>query len=638
MADDERQPVASSAADALALHAHGALDPRAADYLEKQGRLADEQTRLARLQSENLVEQNAYELSHLRFRRFSDWTRFSLEAAGFLLVLLVMCAIGAMVWNAAQDRDLVVEPFSVPNDVAQTGLTGSVLAGRVIDRVGQMQADTYSVAQGIGTYKSISADAVRIQIPETGISIGEFDSYLRQWLGHESVVTGALVHAAKGYTATIRYADQTGGTVESADLDSLTTKAAEQLYHAARPLRYADYLTSHGRFDEALRIILPLARDGSARERASAYVSWATLLYQQGDPRGQMEKGAIATELDPSNAGGWYELDGGAYNVQHREVAIKAEKTVIALIKQGKAGDVAPDLAAKVLTGLHADLAIDMADPAGAIAQCQLVPDVVALDCSTGFMIGYELTDHDIGEARRLAALLPATEGNAKPSAGPLTARAGIAESMEDWPAATASLKRIIAIYASRPADMWRLTTQGWPNLAHDMAKAGDIAGAKAVIAKTPLDCDQCVDTRGAIADAEGNWPQAEHWYAMVSARAPSLPYYPFHWGRMLLHKGDLDGAIAKFKQANDKGPHFADPLEMWGEALVAKNRSDLALAKFEEAAKYAPNWGRLHLEWGEALSYSGDHAGAEKQFLIAASLGLSPAEARAVEHWIKHG
>ncbi len=111
-----------------------------------------------------------------------------------------------------------------------------------------------------------------------------------------------------------------------------------------------------------------------------------------------------------------------------------------------------------------------------------------------------------------------------------------------------------------------------------------------------------------------------------------------FEWGRVLLARGDYDGAIAKLELANQKGPHFADPLEMWGEALIAKNRSDLALAKFEEANKYAPNWGRLHLKWGEALSYTGDHAGAEKQFLIAAALDLSPSEKRAVEHWIKHG
>jgi tetratricopeptide (TPR) repeat protein len=70
----------------------------------------------------------------------------------------------------------------------------------------------------------------------------------------------------------------------------------------------------------------------------------------------------------------------------------------------------------------------------------------------------------------------------------------------------------------------------------------------------------------------------------------------------MLLRKGNYDAAIAKFTLANQKGPHFADPLEMWGEALMRKNRSDLALANFAEANKYAPNWGRLHLKWGEAL------------------------------------
>ncbi len=95
----------------------------------------------------------------------------------------------------------------------------------------------------------------------------------------------------------------------------------------------------------------------------------------------------------------------------------------------------------------------------------------------------------------------------------------------------------------------------------------------------------------------------------------------------MLLAKGDYDAAIAKFMLANQKGPHFADPLEMWGEALIAKNRSDLALAKFAEADKYAPNWGRLHLKWGEALLWSGDGADAQKQFAIASGLDLTAAE-----------
>ena len=80
----------------------------------------------------------------------------------------------------------------------------------------------------------------------------------------------------------------------------------------------------------------------------------------------------------------------------------------------------------------------------------------------------------------------------------------------------------------------------------------------------------------------------------------------------------------AKSALANQKGPKFADPLEMWGEALMKKNRSDLALAKFTEAEKYAPNWGRLHLKWGEALGYAGE---ARKQFARAAQLDLTAAD-----------
>jgi tetratricopeptide (TPR) repeat protein len=95
----------------------------------------------------------------------------------------------------------------------------------------------------------------------------------------------------------------------------------------------------------------------------------------------------------------------------------------------------------------------------------------------------------------------------------------------------------------------------------------------------------------------------------------------------MFLREGKFDAAIAKFAIANQKGPHFADPLEMWGEALIAKNRSDLALAKFEEANKYAPHWGRLHLKWAEALWWSGERDEARKQLAIATTLDLTQEE-----------
>ena len=61
-----------------------------------------------------------------------------------------------------------------------------------------------------------------------------------------------------------------------------------------------------------------------------------------------------------------------------------------------------------------------------------------------------------------------------------------------------------------------------------------------------------------------------------------------------LVKHGDLDGAAAKFQQANQKGPHWADPLKAWGDVLAKQGNTKDALAKYDEALKYAPNWKQL--------------------------------------------
>jgi predicted negative regulator of RcsB-dependent stress response len=57
---------------------------------------------------------------------------------------------------------------------------------------------------------------------------------------------------------------------------------------------------------------------------------------------------------------------------------------------------------------------------------------------------------------------------------------------------------------------------------------------------------------------------------------------------------GDLVPAVAKLEFANQKGPHWADPLKAWGDVLVKHGNSKKALAKYDEALKHAPNWNQL--------------------------------------------
>jgi Flp pilus assembly protein TadD len=64
--------------------------------------------------------------------------------------------------------------------------------------------------------------------------------------------------------------------------------------------------------------------------------------------------------------------------------------------------------------------------------------------------------------------------------------------------------------------------------------------------------------------------------------------------GVALARHGDLAGADVKLKDANQRGPHWADPLKAWGGVLAKQGKTKEALVKYDEALKYAPNWKQL--------------------------------------------
>jgi tetratricopeptide (TPR) repeat protein len=199
-----------------------------------------------------------------------------------------------------------------------------------------------------------------------------------------------------------------------------------------------------------------------------------------------------------------------------------------------------------------------------------------------------------------------------------------VAKAQENW---SAILEIENTVPESARQQAYRENPRAQAVIAFAHAHTGDFAGAQALIAPSPSDCDDCGIARGQIAELEGLHAQADAWFAQVEKAEPSIPFADTAWGQALVTRGKPDDAIAKFTLANQKGPHFADPLEGWGEALMKQNRSDRALAKFAEAEKYAPDGGRLHLKWGEALVYAGKAGEAKLQFARAALLDLTPAD-----------
>ena len=124
-----------------------------------------------------------------------------------------------------------------------------------------------------------------------------------------------------------------------------------------------------------------------------------------------------------------------------------------------------------------------------------------------------------------------------------------------------------------------------------ESADAALSAPAKAVGISTYLDCYRF---KGDVLDARGTWAEAQQWYQKATKLAPSFPAGYYSWGLAMLRHGDLPGAAEQFRLANQRGPHWADPLKAWGDTLLKQGNRKEALLKYDEALKYAPNWKAL--------------------------------------------
>ncbi|MBS0277359.1 MAG: hypothetical protein JSR81_07050, partial [Proteobacteria bacterium] len=473
---------------------------------------------------------------------------------------------------------------------------------------------------------------IKVQIPSTGISIDELSRLLRERLGHETHVSGEVWRDGDRIALTVRDGTSLARTFEGkpSDLSLLMDKAADALLRQTQPFVYVSLLAQRNDAHGIIALSRQLILNGSASDRALAYTYWANALANLGEDHAAIHPYARGIALAPGDPMSSFfavnadiALDHGEAFAEHAAMAARLFGTSAARIYR-------PEALANAIPSANSMLAQTQGDFANAARNDAIAAQYAFSDYEN---IGALVTvadlarGHDPAAARAILADHPDyTDGKAVvllDFVGPQLPVSFIDADMGDWRGVLASLSSADRVALKSGTSNDARHTLIWPWLAYALAKTGNMAGARALIAKTPLDCTRCLEYRGRIAALARDYPRATDWYARASADAPSEPFAMTDWGQMLLAKGDYDGAIAKLETANRIGPHFADPLEMWGEALIRKNRSDLALAKFAQAAKYAPNWGRLHMKWGEALWWSGDHDGARKQFAVAAQLAL---------------
>ena len=578
-----------------------------------------------------------------RNERFRNRIRSVRDIAIAAMVVALVVAAGAVVWSASRTTGLVIQPFSVPPELVEDGLDGRAVAALFQDELVRLDAVSSS-ARPPSSFRNDWSEGITVEVEAGGLSLTDTYRALVRLLGNESHVDGGLSRTTRGLELVIRTSDGTAVTVQGpADRPAdLMRQAAERFYEETQPYRYAIYLQNsaialatgpeqQALLDRRRAILTTLASSPSETERLWGNNGLAVrhdALVEDAIPFLQ-----VGLEIDAEHPLLLFNLASFRRLLGQDEGAfLAAQRAATSLSNPRKRAKVSADRQISLPLTTQARLAELQGDWSGALTvrtkAGSEIQDVLWGDNARD-RVGTLIALHRPSGALALSDslnLYSDTDSYWTTITPPFAPRAEAAASLEQWPQAMAALEAFEAEVA--PTLPLRVSaarsTFIWPRLAYARARTGDLAGAQALIAATPLDCYRCVRERARIAELAGDRAAADRWSAEARRQGPSLPFAFAERGQMLMARGDVAGAIDFYEQAIERGPRWADPQKYWGDALMARGDEAGAIRKYRAAADRAPQWGALHLAWGRALEAQGRRDQAREKYEQAARLDLS--------------
>ncbi len=592
MADTE--PDAADEGPALSLPggsglAEGVAFEQAANTEEARAYL-DVARRLMSVQMEHLHEQRALALSHLRMRRLSDRLKAGTQILLAFLTAMVGVFFLVMIHDAFWSQSVIVEPFDAPPALAARGLTGKGVASALLDQLTRLQAGAHATAARRDLSNAWTND-IKVQVPETGVSIGEINRLLRARFGHDLHIEGDLIVADNGGLVLTVRGDgllPKSFTGKSGDLTLLTTQAAEYVYGQSEPSLYASYLLDQGRNEDAVAFSKAAYAIAPLSERPYLLNAWANAGGNIGMPPEQtlaLYRAALALKPDY-----WVAYN----NVMNSSLAMGDEEgawragEAMRRAAGGRPGTV-PELYYGNVDLLTWNLA---AWRAATVADAEAHNGIGSLTNSVAPSIAdIDVRLHDEADAE--LQLQTAQADASDPTVASLAhfVHGRLASDTGDTARALAEMEAFSKGFADPSVSSDYPGYNCWVAPAQEAAGHADRADATLKAGGHFVDCYRF---RGDILDGRGDWAGAQRAYAEAVAIAPDLPAAYFSWGVALARHGALDAAVEKLAAANARGPHWADPLKAWGDVLMRQGRADAARAKYAAALEYAPHWAAL--------------------------------------------
>ncbi|THD51710.1 hypothetical protein [Phenylobacterium sp.] len=584
------------------------LDSRLASYLAQQEKLVG-------IQTEHLHEQSEVILDNLKLKRLNERMKLLFQGVAAAIGATVLAILGGVVFEAARSYALIIEPFSVPPDLAQQGLTGQTIAHQFQDRLVQLEQRSGS-ARAAASFETSWGKDVKVEIPETGVSLGEMERFLRERLGHDTHITGEVFHTGPNLTLSVQAGedDEARASGDPASLEGLIETAAEGVFARTQPYRYATWLGQTGRKSEAVAALRRLAATGSREDRLWAWAGLNNYSDSAREARWDLQQGL---KIDPEFSHLWFDLAGVAQSLGDDEAALQAAATSLRFLPRDRGKRIA-ELTSNWEAAIERSIiAFETADFHAEIAALQAMEDlpvphhVSYLEGLAQWLPYRRAADfaalHDLARAQALLGGAPddlSVARAAGTSAVTIDApHAVMAADRGDWAEAARQLEPLAA--TTVPGEQPEQTaTEILPALAIAYAHLGRLADARTLVQKSPTDCYTCLIARAEVESVARNWPAADRWFAAADRRGPSLPRAQEASGESRLARGDLSGAAAAFNEAARRAPNWADPLKGLGDVAARRRDWRRAVHDYDKALKITPNWLDLKRAREQAASH----------------------------------
>jgi tetratricopeptide (TPR) repeat protein len=568
------------------------LRRKAAGYLETLSTLVHAQTRLVERQVEHYDDDRKTSRSAARRRHVLDWLKAAYQAAITLASFALAVIIVVMLVEAHRSQATIMNAFSSSPELANRGLTGNVVASAVLDRLQEMQSKARLLDRK-NTHRVVSASAadIKIQVPQTGISIGELKRLLHSQLGHDVYIDGDLVQGnGDDITLTVRAGDVPAKTIPGkiTRVRELASQAAEYIYRTERPPEYAIFLVSTNRYGDAEKYLRrAVASAGNDDDRASLANVLGNAYLNENKPKLADNEFRLAMSLKPPNWVAWANLI-NSLSTENEEDALKESlrflheaNTVPKDSRPQERSYDAPALMTRdFLRASHAMLD-DAAYNNGAGANASI---------DSPFIADTYAALHNYAKSKRY--LDQSDPDNQLTQAELLLVQAYAALDQGHAQAALAPILSLQKLW-KKSAELQSVDNDAPCVVGFVQGLTGRLTDSEATFAAAGR-WVRCYGMHGDVLANAGDFRGAERIWAEGLRRSPGLPVVYLHRGIANMKRGELDRAEADFAQAHRTAPQFADPLKAWGDVLARKRRWSDARAKYEAALQLAPDWVQL--------------------------------------------